>query len=108
MQASGVVMWARRPEWVHRVVMGDAMLAAPGGERRTLQGLAAAIWVVLDEPLTVEELTEELRDLADGVAPGLDTVEEGLQLMEDHGVVERLWSDAEPTSMKPTPSAPAG
>ena len=42
--------WRRRPEWVHRVVMGDAMLAAPGGERRTLQGLAAAIWVVLDEP----------------------------------------------------------
>ena len=55
MQVSGVVMWRRRPEWVHRVVMGDAMLAAPGGERRTLQGLAAAIWVVLDEPLTVEE-----------------------------------------------------
>ena len=25
--------WARRSEWVHRVVMGDAMLAAPGGER---------------------------------------------------------------------------
>ena len=28
MQVSGVVMWRRRPEWVHRVVMGDAMLAA--------------------------------------------------------------------------------
>jgi len=80
-------MWARRGEWVHRVVMGDAMLAAPGGKRRTLQGLAAAIWVVLEEPLTVEELAEELRDLADGVEPDHDTVAEALQLMEDHGVI---------------------
>lgn len=90
MQVSGVVMWARRSEWVHRVVMGDAMLAAPGGERRTLQGLAAAIWVGLEEPLTVEELTDELRSLGDGTAPDPDTVAEALQLMEDHGVVEQL------------------
>jgi len=83
-------MWARRPEWVHRVVMGDAMLAAPRGERRTLQGLAAAIWVVLDEPLTVEELADEIRDLAAGIVPDPDTIAEALQLMEDHGVVEQL------------------
>ncbi len=83
-------MWARRPEWVHRVVMGDAMLAAPRGERRTLQGLAAAIWVVLDEPLTVEELTDELRDLTDGVEPDHDAIDEALRLMEDHGVIERV------------------
>jgi len=89
-QVSGVVMWRRRPEWVHRVVMGDAMLAAPGGERRTLQGLAAAIWVVLDEPLTVEELTEDLRMLGDGTAPDPAVMVEALELMEHHGVVEQL------------------
>ncbi len=82
-------MWARRPEWVHRVVMGDAMLAAPRGERRTLQGLAAAIWVVLDEPLTVEELTDELRALGDGAPLAPAVVVEALELMEGHGVVEQ-------------------
>lgn len=87
-------MWARRPEWVHRVVMGDAMLAAPRGERRTLQGLAAAIWVVLDEPLTVEELTDELRDLTDGIELELErtVLVDALRLMEHHDVVAQVKS----------------
>ena len=92
--SGGAARWARRSEWVHRVVMGDAMLAAPGGERRTLQGLAAAIWVVLEEPLTVEELTEELRDLADGVQLAPHAIDEALRLMEDHGVLEYVsWQN---------------
>ena len=72
------------------MVMGDALLAAPGGEQRTLQGLAAAIWMVLDEPLTVEEQTGELRSLGDGAAPEPAVVVEALELMESHGVVEQF------------------
>lgn len=59
-----------------------------GGERRTLQGLAAAIWVVLDEPLSPEAVADELRLLGDGTAPDLDAITRAVSLLEDHGVVE--------------------
>jgi len=80
--------WRRRREWVHRTVLGDAMLASVGGERRTLQGLAAAVWVVLDTPMTVDEIVGELA-LFGEVPDDLDaSVRSALELLAEHGVVE--------------------
>ena len=81
--------WRRRSEWVHRVVRGDAMLAAPGGERRTLQGLAAAVWAVLEEPMTVEQIVADLKDLGD-VPDDVDAlVRSAFELLAEHGVLEQ-------------------
>lgn len=70
---------------------GEAMLASVAGERRTLGGLAAAIWMILDEPRTVEEVASELHYFSDGVAQDPDpaVIEEALALMDDHGAAMR-------------------
>ncbi len=64
------------------------MLAAAGGERRTLQGLAAAVWVVLEAPMTVDEVVGELAAFGE-VPDDLDaSVLSALELLAEHGVVE--------------------
>lgn len=63
------------------------MLAAAGGERRTLQGLAAAVWVVLDAPMTVDEVVEALADLGELPDDVEASVTSALELLVHHGVV---------------------
>lgn len=64
------------------------MLAESGGERRTLQGLATAVWVVLDEPMTEHDIVEALIELG-AVPDGVDDeVVSTLELLVHHGVVE--------------------
>lgn len=88
--------WQRAPQWVHRIAAGQALLAAPGGHQRTLEGLAAAVWAVLDEPGTSEDVTARILELGPpGPASNAD-VAEALRLLSDSGVVED----------KPTPVPP--
>ena len=40
LDAAGCTCWQRAARWVYRLVPGQVMLAAPGGEERAIQGLA--------------------------------------------------------------------
>jgi hypothetical protein len=71
------VVWRRDPRWVFRVAADQVVLAAPDGIRRTLEGQAAAVWVVLDRPGSAREVAERVRrrwpasevERVDGVEP---------------------------------------
>lgn len=80
-------MWTRQPEWVHRTVSGQGLLAHPDGRRRTLQGLAATVWMVLDEPAGDSEVLARLSSIDPTVELGLSTVTDALQMLADAGVV---------------------
>ncbi len=79
--------WARRPEWVHRVLPGRALLARRDGERRTLGGLAVAVWVVLEEPGDLEEIIAELGELAPDGEVSRDDVASALEMLAQYDVI---------------------
>lgn len=79
--------WARRPEWVHRVLPGRALLARRDGERRTLGGLAVAVWVVLEEPGDLEEIMAELGELAPDGEVSRDDVASALEMLLEADVI---------------------
>lgn len=82
-------MWKRDPEWVHRTVFGQGLLAHPDGRHRTLQGLAATVWMVLDEPADDTAVLARLRSIDPSVDIDPATVTEALQMLADAGVVAR-------------------
>ena len=53
----------RVPGAVHRIVRGQVLLMRSGGEGTLLEGLAALVWVALDQPASPESVAEELQDL---------------------------------------------
>lgn len=79
--------WSRIPRWLHRVAHDQAMLAAPGGDQRTLGGLAVVVWVVLDQPGTADELVDRIGELWPGADVGREKVLESLAMLENHDVV---------------------
>ena len=79
--------WSRIPRWLHRVAHGQAMLAAPGGDQRTLGGLAVVVWVVLDQPGTADELVDRIGELWPGADVGREKVLESLAMLESHDVI---------------------
>jgi len=80
-------MWTRQAEWVHRMVFGQGLLAHPDGRRRTLQGLAATVWMVLDEPPDDTEVLARLRSIDPTIDIDPATVTDTLQMLADAGVV---------------------
>jgi hypothetical protein len=81
------VRWRRVPRWLHRVAHDQVMLAAPGGEQRTLEGLAMVVWIVLDEPGTVDELVDRISDLWPEAGVGRGRLVEALEVLERHDVI---------------------
>lgn len=81
--------WSRVPRWLHRVAHDQVMLAAPGGEQRTLGGLAAVVWIVLDEPGTTDELDDRIGEMWPDAFAGRGRVVEALEMLEAHGVLTR-------------------
>ena len=79
--------WSRVPRWLHRVAHDRVMLVAPGGDQRTLEGLAALVWVVLDVPGTANQLVVRIGGLWPDVNVGRERVLEALETLETHGVV---------------------
>lgn len=98
--AADATVWRRDPRWVHRLVPDHAILAAPGGEERTLGGLALGVWVVLDEPGTAGQVVDRMRDLWPEAAAeaGADAaaIADAVVLLHDRGVVEPAGPGASP------------
>lgn len=55
------MVWRRDPRWLFRVAADQVVLAAPDGRRRTLEGQAAAVWVVLERPGSAGAVAERVR-----------------------------------------------
>lgn len=91
------IVWSRVPGWVDRVVGDNVFVRGRHGEDRTVGGLAAAVWMVLDEPGTQEEITSRIRESWPGSPVEHNIVDDALALLETHGVVSRdlLKSDAQ-------------
>lgn len=88
-------MWKRDPEWVHRTVFGQGLLAHPDGRHRTLQGLAATVWMVLDEPADDTAVLARLRSIDPSVDIDPATVTDALKILADAGVLAHtVLSDA--------------
>ena len=89
----GGVQWQRRVEWVHRELSGRAMLARSDGERRTLGGLATAVWVVLDEPGSTAEVVVRLQELGPEQQIDEAAVLEALEMLADADVITTITPD---------------
>jgi len=87
------VSWTRRKDWVHREMAGRALLARSDGERRTLGGLATAVWVVLDEPGTTADVVARLHELAPDQQIDEPTVIEALEMLVGAEVVDPVDAD---------------
>lgn len=76
------------------------VLAAAGGARRTLEGQAAAVWVVLAEPGTVGQVVDRIRRwwpdpaITQRNGTDVDQVEQGDQIA-DLAVTIGMLADAE-------------
>jgi len=86
-QAQDDRRWSRTPGWVDRVVGDNVCVKGRLGEDRTLGGIAAAVWIVLEEPGTRVEVTDRIRESWPGSPVEDDTVAEALTLLQAHGVV---------------------
>lgn len=68
-------------------MFGRAMLARLDGERRTLGGMATAVWVVLDEPGSTEDVVARLRQLGPEHQIDDTAVIEALEMLADADVI---------------------
>lgn len=68
------------------------MLARLDGERRTLRGLATAVWIVLDEPADRAEVLDRLADLGPDDDLTTAEVDKALEMLVEAEVI-RLESD---------------
>ena len=88
------LLWRRDPRWLHRLVPGSALLAAPGGHQRSLGGAAVAVWVVLEAPGTDREIAERVNSLWPENEISLPMVDQALHTMHEVGVIEPVpWHD---------------
>ena len=96
----GTTVWCRSPRWAHRAAADQVVLAAAGGARRTLEGQAAAVWVVLAEPGTVGQVVDRIRRwwpdpaITQRNGTDVDQVEQGDQIA-DLAVTIGMLADAE-------------
>ena len=62
MRADDAVRWIRHEKTLWRTTPGGAavVLGATDGAPRSLTGSGAALWLLLDEPRTLEELSQKI------------------------------------------------
>lgn len=69
------------------------MLARSDGERRTLGGLATAVWVVLDEPGSTTQVVARLHELGPDQEIDEVAVQEALEMLSRADVITMITSD---------------
>lgn len=60
MQPDGADRWARAPRVLWRLAPDRVLVRIVGGDGLDLTGLAALVWVALDEPRRLDALCDEL------------------------------------------------
>lgn len=91
-------VWARRPEVLWRSIPGLVVLARPeldAGDPVTVTGPGAAIWEILEPPISEAELVELLIEVFDAEADVVAADVHALLCdLEDRALVRRLAPDA--------------
>lgn len=82
------IVWRHRGGWAVRLLPGRVVMARPGGERRTLEGLGAAVWVALGEPSTAAEVRRWIHSEVPDAELDQADVDETIDMLADAGVIE--------------------
>ena len=72
---------------VHRSVEGVVLVVAPDGQAQDLEGGAAIVFQVLEVPSSASEVQSTVDDLVGGQGPGLDAIQEAIDLLVTSGLV---------------------
>lgn len=87
MTASAVLR--RRRRLVFRTFRGSVLVAGSIGRASRLEGAAAVVWVVLDEPGTAVEVLSRIREVGQGLEDAdQDTVDQALALLLADGLID--------------------
>jgi hypothetical protein len=70
------------------VIDGDTMLAAAGGEHRTLGGLATVVWVALEEPADTGALSDRITEWWPESSVDAAALDDAIAQLATHGVIE--------------------
>ncbi len=87
------LMWSRSPQRVHRVLPGQVIVAASAEQTLTLEGLAAAIWIVLDRPGSGPELLDRIAEDGPGIEVRAEVLAQALDVMEQGGLLRSTDSE---------------
>ena len=79
--------WCRATGWVHRTVGEHVIAKGRNGEDRTLGGLAAAVWIVLDSPADRTEILRRISEEWPGPALEPASLDEALILLAENGLL---------------------
>lgn len=81
-------LYRRVPSWLHRLGSGKVILVRRGTEPKAIQGIAVAVWLVLEQPATLDQLAAELTDFAPDTPP-ID-LDETISLLVEQGIIEAI------------------
>lgn len=70
------------------MIDGDTMLAAAGGEHRSLGGLATVVWVALEKPADVGGLIDRIAEWWPQSGVDEAALDDALAQLAEHGVIE--------------------
>lgn len=79
--------WCRAAGWVHRTVGDHVIAKGRNGEDRTLGGLAAAVWIVLDTPATRAGVASRIAEEWPSPTVEPATLDEALTLLTENGLL---------------------
>ena len=84
------VVWRRGSGWVHRVLTGAVVVGAAEQGTRMLGGLAAGVWLALDEPGSEAKVLDRMCALGARAGEAADEAEvhRALTMLMDAGVIE--------------------
>lgn len=87
MQLDEAVTWRRADGWVHRVLTGKVLLAAPSDRQRELVGATSIVWIALDEPATLDLAVARIADALGSEAADPALLASALEQLVAAGVV---------------------
>lgn len=99
--AGSDVVWCHAQGWAVRVLPGRVLMARRGGAKRTLDGLAAAVWLALDEPDTTAGVRDLILSVFQESMLDPEVVGATVEVLAESGIIE-------PANLPTTPSGPSG
>ena len=80
------ILYRRAPQWLHRLGNHKIILLQRGSEPKEIRGIAVAVWLILEEPATLAQLSDEVAALSPDVPAS--SLSEALDLMANQAIIE--------------------
>jgi len=80
------IIYRRAPQWLHRLGNHKIILLQRGSEPKEIRGIAVAIWLILEEPATLAQLSEEVAALSPVATSA--SLDEALELLVQQSIIE--------------------